>query len=119
MSLVVSYPPPVSETETWVINSGLTSDVIATMGFDNFTCDGIHYKDATAQDSQVTTYKDEIAVMATPSAAYNVYYTKDDNTRIEVITNNFWNKDIYRTVTFDSPITDSNLTWFQVNAVKQ
>lgn len=103
----------VSKGETWLLNSEMTftskSEFSANFTSNNLNCTKLS-----------TTYS------STPMGVERqvVYTANSQNTTVYTTvtgeTPQGWQNEAYRTITFDSPVTDSTLlTWLQANGVKQ
>lgn len=94
-------------SETWVLHNSLT-DTTSGMGFyvfANFTSNNTAFKSIMLL---LLTDEEGIQLNYGGSAVYNS------------ITGSGWTNQAYRTITFDSPVTDTTLlSWLQVNGTKQ
>lgn len=94
-------PEPVSETETWVINGTVAISLLSVA------------IDFTSNDIKFT------FISLSPKGNGEGYFLDTDGNTTQVMANGTWFS-MYRTVIFDSPVTDATLlAWLQVNAVKQ
>ena len=89
----------ISKGETWLLNETPSGALAKT---------NVNY---TSNNEQFTSIR--------MSAKGDLFYGKADSTE-ETVYAFSWTNEAYRTITFDSPVTDSALlTWLQANGVKQ
>lgn len=106
--------PNKKSSRTWYLNETISWSDSAIYNAD-FTCDGNYY------DAIGFTYS------ANPSATLYIRYRKHGSTTwIKVAELNrradpplLWKKEVYRTITFDTPPTGDLLTWLIANATPQ
>ena len=102
--------PDKKPIRTWYLNETISWNAAATYNAD-FTCDGGYY------DAILLTYS------ATPGATLYIKYRKHGSTtsiKVAELRNRLqWIKEVYRTITFDTPPTGDLLTWLEANATPQ
>ena len=106
-----SYKKP---SRTWYLNETISWSAAATYKAD-FTCDGNYY------DAIDLTYTSR------PRDKLHIRYRNHGSTKWTVVADLIriadppfqWNKEVYRTITFDAPPTGDLLTWLEANATPQ
>ena len=113
---LVQVPPPVIETETWVIKDNAPVDENSY----TLTKTDISFTSGGEKFVGIEIYNDGIV-------ALSLTYYKNDNTTKQPAafdyslggTQFYWNAPAYKTLVFDTPPTGDLLTWLQANATKQ
>ena len=104
----------VSKGETWLLNSEMSftskSEFSTNFVSNNLTCTHL----STTYSNTPMGVERQVLYTTADSQDINVYTTVTGETP------QGWQNEAYRTITFDSPVTDSALlTWLQANGVKQ